>query len=251
MDKKLTDRADELDERISREVKKIIDTVNERNQLILKIIDDRRVELYEAIDQQVTKAEEQLKEEKKKIWDELGALRKEIEKHEGFNDAEKVLRKIREVDVNREEATFTFESDNITAFLDSDHKEKRASEYFYVRGIQWYLGMSRNVAAGESYLAVRLYARNPADSYTDWSIHAKFKYRVVVGEKVISLDYYDNEATFQRTEGSVDSFGGFTRALKIADLKKEKFIENDRIRLQIHLDAKPLQRQGYLADDEV
>ena len=221
-DKKMETQNAELNKRIKEEADKLNQHISEKILATRKLIADQRLELYEVINDQLNKAEQQLKEEKAKIYKEL--------------------------DVNREEATFTFEFENINAFLDSDHKEKRASEYFFCRSIKWYIGLLRTVNEedGESYLSIRLYAHNPSDSYTGWSIATKFGFKLLVGEKE-ELDL--NPKYEEKTATSEDPFGGYTRSLKIAHLKKEKYLENDRIRLQVHLIAKPLQRQGPLTEE--
>ena len=241
-----------LDEHLKLEVNRINEIIRRQTTLIVKLISDQRLELYEAINDQLIKAEKQLTEEKAKIYKEIEELRDAIQNHKGFSETELVMQKIKEVNVNREEATYEFEFDNMTEFLESELNERRASEYFFVRGIKWYLGIEVRKTGPTSKVklfSINLYAHNPSESYRTWSTKTKFEITYV--NDVPSLSWtrkYKNR--FTKSTYRKDDCLGY-QSLPVAELIEKGFVKNDRIRVKVHLAAEPLQRHGYIDEDRI
>lgn len=145
---------------------------------------------------------------------------------------------IKQADVNKDEVTFVFEADNITAFLrDSESYERRFSEYFQCSGIRWYLDISQSpLSDGQKVLSVTLHSHNP-DKY-NWNIQVDFDLSVLnqSGKEDSPVLSYANETFKSRGENFDDNIGCIN-FISIETIKSGGFIRNDAIKVQVKLKA--------------
>lgn len=149
-----------------------------------------------------------------------------------------MLQKIRDVDTNRPETTFTFAIPDAKSFLDS--KKRRGSEFFYCRSMKFYLGMKHAYWQDGYYLEVFLFRFNPSDVY-DYSITTEFELRLInfggKPDKVLKVKH-----TFEKSN-TYDGRGE-RQFIAISDLTNlsNGWIKDDTIKLQLHLKCNEFRR---------
>ena len=149
-----------------------------------------------------------------------------------------MLQKIRDVDINRSKANFTFEIKDAQEFLDSG--KRRGSEFFHCRSMQFYLQMQKVRWEEDDYLAAFLTRFNPSDSY-DYSMRTN--YTLVLHnfsnkpEKV-----HQGECKFEKGgEGDERGAKNFIRISELIDTANG-WIQEDTIRLQVRLKCHEFRR---------
>ena len=237
---------------VKADVDKIYEVIRQHTAIFSKVIGDQRIEMYEAINDQLTKAEEELLKEKAIIYEEIDSLKDSIQNHKGFGDTEQIMEKLRVLDVYRGEATHTFEFDNITEFLASELQERQGSEYFFCRGIKWYLGLETSKdSLEERHLKIYLYAHNPSDTYSTWSIKTNFEISLLNEKTSLNVIKKYKDQRFAKSPNFMDVSRGYEPFPEISELMAKEFVKNDRIRVQVHLTTEPLKRQGFVDEDKI
>lgn len=215
--------------RIRQKLHNLTVAVNEQELSFTELIATSEEELEDVkksfvqTDKSVKKLEEQVNE--------IDLRRNEIE------DLKKTIKdlrqQIKDVDINKDEITYIFESDEITEFIEKKSEKHNRSPYFYVRGIPWYL--EYNHSPGSVYLSVFLYAHNIEDQ--NWSINTNF-------EITILNQFGEQNRTNGITNGTFDNATtnlGFECLILIKELKNG-FIKDDKLQILVHIKTDKLIR---------
>ena len=113
-------------------------------------------------------------------------------------------------------------------------------------GMPWYLAACRYIESGVNYLGVYLYIyrQSSADSLsvvTDFEIRLLSSNPGPVGDLVLT----GKDLAFANSNRGWEGWG-WVRFITVEKLRAGSFIENDTIKLRVHLTTKSFERIGYL-----
>ena len=134
------------------------------------------------------------------------------------------------MDTNRPEANFTFEMNQVRDFLTST--KYRGSEFFYCRGMRFFVQLRRDNFDGFSGLSVFLSRYNPSDDYF-YSMETNFELRLINW-----LGKEDLVQTFNYLFTSDTAQGyGYKNLILIDELVNpfNGWVQNDALRLRVNL----------------
>lgn len=141
------------------------------------------------------------------------------------------------MDINRAEANFTFELNDVMSFLNS--RNYRGSEFFFCRSMRFFIDLKYWVWEGVPHLAVFLVRFNPSDSYY-YKMRTEFELRLVnwLGKEDHVLET-KNEYIKNTPEGH-----GSKAFIPINDLlwPSNGWVKDDKLKLKVHLKCGPFYR---------
>lgn len=213
---------------------KIVDTglINKNKQTINELIDKVTENVIKKVDEQTLELSNKFNEMKIEIQI-LGEMMEKLDK------------KLQNYDINRPEATFVFESNNITAFLEDPSVESmnfsknyRMSEFFYIRGIAWYIKfIVVKKDDDKKYLKTFLAVHNPLDD-SNWSVDAFIRLRIINQSGKRDEFYGTTKNKFDKN----DLTWGYSNYISVDDLKNKQFIKNDTIKIEVYVKTDKLIR---------
>ena len=141
-----------------------------------------------------------------------------------------ISQKVVEIDVQRPEANFIYEINDVQAFLNS--KKSRGSEFFFCRSMRFYIELKYAYFEGDEYFGVCLKCHNPSDTF-DYSMATSYEFRLVnwLGkeDKIEKFNF-----NFVR---NLDDTHGNTKFLPITVLTNPSngWVRDDKLRLKVNL----------------
>ena len=137
---------------------------------------------------------------------------------------------IQNVDINRPEANFTFEINDVQPLLDS--RKSRGSEFFFCRSIRFYVIAQNVYFEGGEYFGVYLSVHNPSDTYY-YSMATSYEFRLVNWNgKEDKIEKFN----FNFGDGRSSNHGN-TKFLPISMLTSPSggWVKNDKLQLKVNL----------------
>lgn len=148
-----------------------------------------------------------------------------------------ISQQISAVDVNRREATFTFQLNDVTDFLNS--RKSRGSEFFYCGGMRFFLNLRNKQIDWEDYLDVSLVRFNPSDNYT-YFMKTEFELRLINVRRRADL-VVQAKYTFAKDKPEAHGKEDFVKTWELKYFSSD-YVWMDSLKVQVHLQCDPIRR---------
>lgn len=146
--------------------------------------------------------------------------------------------KVKDVELCRHEASFTFQIDDAKAFIESS--ELRQSEVFYCRGIAWYLtACTTRVNGRPESLSIYLNHNQPIYlNHNRWTMETSFSI-TLLGGTVFGKGEKTKKRFFDVFSGATTRLG-FKKFTSVEKLNSRGFLKDNKLKVHVELHAKKL-----------
>lgn len=145
-------------------------------------------------------------------------------------------REIKEVDINRAEASFKFELVGVSKFIEIEANERHSAR-FWAQGLQWSLLVRCNLKKKDKYLGLSLLCHN--DEPPNWS--CKTSFNLILFTNLPGAENWVRQFIHNFDKNEDWGLNFFISCTELMD-EKNQYVKDDKIMLGVELKAEPVVR---------